>query len=57
MADESLLSIGELARMSAASDPRIGRYWQLTAAINGSPPFPSYIPAFEWLIAALRARG
>ena len=35
--------------------PRIERYWQLTAIINGWPPFPSPMPAFEWLIAALRA--
>ena len=36
-------------------DPRIDRYWQLNAIINGLPPFPTYAPAFEWLIAALRA--
>ena len=36
-------------------DPRIERYWQLTAIINGLPPFPTHAPAFEWLIAALRA--
>ena len=37
-------------------DPQVERYWQLTAIINGLPPFPTYAPAFEWLIAALRAR-
>jgi DNA-binding transcriptional MerR regulator len=44
-----------LARLQVLSDPRIERYWQLTATINGWPPFPSRIPALEWLIAALRA--
>jgi DNA-binding transcriptional MerR regulator len=44
-----------LARLEVLSDPRIERYWQLTATINGWPPFPSRIPALEWLIAALRA--
>jgi DNA-binding transcriptional MerR regulator len=47
---------GELiAGLEMLFDPRIERYWQLTAIINGLPPFPSYAPAFEWLIAALRA--
>ena len=44
-----------LADLEMLSDPRIERYWQLTAIINGLPPFPTYAPAFEWLIAALRA--
>ena len=34
---------------------RIDRYAELTAIINRWPPFPSYTPAMEWLIAALRA--
>jgi hypothetical protein len=45
-----------LTRLEVLSDPRIERYWQLTATINGWPPFPSRMPALEWLIAALRAR-
>jgi hypothetical protein len=45
-----------IAQLTVAADPRIERYWQLTAAINRWPAFPSYLPAFEWLIAALRAR-
>ena len=44
-----------LAALEMLSDPRMERYWQLTAIINGLPPFPTYAPAFEWLIAALRA--
>jgi DNA-binding transcriptional MerR regulator len=44
-----------LAGLEILFEPRIERYWQLTAIINGLPPFPTYAPAFEWLIAALRA--
>ena len=43
-----------LASLEVLFDPRIERYWQLTAIINGLPPFPTYAPALEWLIAALR---
>jgi DNA-binding transcriptional MerR regulator len=53
---------GELiAGLEAATDPRIDRYWQLTATINGWPPFPSPSPSPSrtqgdlWLLAALRA--
>jgi DNA-binding transcriptional MerR regulator len=44
-----------LAGLEMLSEPRMERYWQLTAIINGLPPYPTYTPAFEWLIAALRA--
>ena len=44
-----------LAGLEKLSEPRMERYWQLTAVINGLPPFPTHAPAFEWLIAALRA--
>ena len=44
-----------LADLEILFEPRIERYWQLTAIINGLPPYPTYAPAFEWLIAALRA--
>ena len=37
------------------TDRRVERYWQLIGVINGRPPFPSTVPAVEWLIAALRA--
>jgi len=48
---------GELvAGLQLLFDPKVERYWQLTAIINGLPPFPTYAPAFEWLIAALHAR-
>jgi DNA-binding transcriptional MerR regulator len=41
--------------LEAGTDPRAERYWQLAGIINGWPPFPPHVPAFEWLIAALRA--
>ena len=44
-----------LAQLEAATDPRIERYWELTAVISGRGPFPSPLPALEWLAAALRA--
>ena len=37
------------------TDARVERYWQLLAIINGWPQPPSVVPAFEWLIEALRA--
>ena len=46
-----------LAGLEMLFDPQVERYWQLTAIINGLPPFPTYAPAFEWLIAALRAHA
>ena len=38
------------------SDRRVERYWQLVGIINGWSETPSLIPAYEWLVAALRAR-
>lgn len=46
----------ELAdRLATFTDRRVERYWQLLAVLNGWPQRPSGVPAFEWLIAALRA--
>jgi hypothetical protein len=44
-----------LAQLEAGTDPRIERYWELTAVISGRGPFPSVQRALEWLAAALRA--
>jgi hypothetical protein len=44
-----------IARLEVTTDPRIERYWQLTATVNGWPPFPSHLPGDLWLLAALRA--
>jgi DNA-binding transcriptional MerR regulator len=42
-------------RLASGTDARAERYWQLLAVINGRPPVPTTVPAWEWLIAALRA--
>jgi DNA-binding transcriptional MerR regulator len=43
-------------RLAVGTDRRAERYWQLLAIVNGWPPVPDTVPAFEWAIAALRAR-
>jgi DNA-binding transcriptional MerR regulator len=45
----------EADRIAAFTDRRAERYWQLLGVINGWPPVPSVVPAWEWLVAALRA--
>ncbi|MFE0136620.1 MerR family transcriptional regulator [Streptomyces sp. NPDC059037] len=42
-------------QLATFTDRRVERYWQLLAVLNGRPQVPSQVPAFEWLIAALRA--
>jgi DNA-binding transcriptional MerR regulator len=37
------------------ADRRVERYWQLLGVLNGWPQRPATVPAFEWVIAALRA--
>jgi hypothetical protein len=44
-----------LAQLEDIIDPRIERYWKLTAIISGRPAFQSTVPAFEWLMAALES--
>ena len=44
-----------LINLETGTDRRAERYWQLLGIINGWPPIPSVVPAFEWVIAALRA--
>lgn len=46
-----------LEALETFSDRRVERYWQLLGVINGWPPTPPTIPAYEWVIAALRAHG
>ncbi|HEY2052942.1 MAG TPA: MerR family transcriptional regulator [Solirubrobacterales bacterium] len=47
---------GALAeRLTTFTDRRVGRYWALVGTINGWPPVPDVIPAWEWFAAALRA--
>jgi DNA-binding transcriptional MerR regulator len=45
-----------LHQLETFTDARVERYWQLLAILNDQPTPPSSVPAFEWLIAALRAR-
>jgi DNA-binding transcriptional MerR regulator len=41
--------------LSTFSDRRVERYWALLGKINGWPERPAAVPAFEWVIDALRA--
>ncbi len=43
-----------LEQLVMFSDRRVERYWQLAGIINGWPEAPSLMPAYEWLITALR---
>jgi hypothetical protein len=42
-------------RLATFTDRRVERYWQLLGVLNGWPQRAPSVPAFEWLIAALRA--
>ena len=42
-------------QLEAGTDARAERYWQLLGIINGWPSFQPHVPAFEWMITALRA--
>jgi DNA-binding transcriptional MerR regulator len=44
-----------LRQLETFTDARVERYWQLLAILNDQPVPPAVVPAFEWLIAALRA--
>jgi DNA-binding transcriptional MerR regulator len=39
------------------TDGRVERYWALLAIINGWPSRPAAVPAWEWLVAALRSEA
>ncbi|WP_117214327.1 MerR family transcriptional regulator [Allorhizocola rhizosphaerae] len=46
----------ELAdELETFTDRRVERFWQLLGILNNRPPFEPAVPAYEWLIAALRA--
>lgn len=55
-ADDTTLARWTLERLEVADDPRVTRYWQLVAAINGWPPLPDMEPVFAWFAQALRTR-
>jgi DNA-binding transcriptional MerR regulator len=42
-------------QLETFTDARVERYWQLLAILNDQPVPPAVVPAFEWLITALRA--
>jgi len=44
-------------RLEKYTDARVERYWRLLGVINGRAPFPSAVPAFTWVIEALRAHS
>jgi DNA-binding transcriptional MerR regulator len=44
-----------LEGLEVFTDARVERYWQLMGIMNGWTPFTPHVPAFEWMIAALRA--
>jgi hypothetical protein len=46
-----------LTQLEISTDARAERYRQLMGVINGWSAFPPHVPAFEWMIAALRAHG
>ncbi|MFF5225978.1 hypothetical protein [Dactylosporangium sp. NPDC000521] len=41
--------------LELVADARVERYWQLLATLNGTEAGPPAVPAFTWLLAALRA--
>ncbi|MEU8661788.1 MerR family transcriptional regulator [Actinoplanes philippinensis] len=43
-------------RLELLADPALERFWTLAAVLQGRSPGPSAIPAFRWLITAVRAR-
>ncbi|MFG1709641.1 MerR family transcriptional regulator [Nonomuraea sp. M3C6] len=44
-------------RLQTRADAQVERYWQLLAVLNGREPSASVIPAFDWVITALRTHG
>ena len=44
-----------LGVLETFTDERIERYWELAGILNDRPPFTRTIPAFQWVMAALRA--
>ncbi|MEV5553422.1 MerR family transcriptional regulator [Nonomuraea wenchangensis] len=41
--------------LEMVAEPRVERYWQLLSLIKGQEPSPPAVPAFRWVLAALRA--
>ncbi|MEU6782090.1 MerR family transcriptional regulator [Nonomuraea angiospora] len=41
--------------LDMVAQPRVERYWQLLSILKGHKPSPPAVPAFAWVLAALRA--
>jgi hypothetical protein len=41
--------------LDTVTEPRVARFWLLSALVNGQPPGQPALPAFQWLHAAVRA--
>ncbi len=54
-ADDDAFRVWLADMLDTFTDVRAERYWQLLAVINGWPQRPATVPAFEWLVRALRA--
>ena len=52
--DSSQFRARMLTRIQVGGDPRVERYWQLLAIINGWPEPPSLAPIFAWFAEALQ---
>jgi hypothetical protein len=52
--DDSTYRTELVSQLETFSDRRVERYWLLIGIINGWPDRPSLMPAYEWLMAALR---
>jgi DNA-binding transcriptional MerR regulator len=53
--DDAAFRRSFLDRSAAFSDRRAERQWELLGIINGWPPFPRQVPAWDWFLAALSA--
>ncbi|WP_285690203.1 hypothetical protein [Actinoplanes sp. NBRC 103695] len=42
-------------RLELLADASLERFWTLASVLQGREPGPSAIPAFQWLLAGLRA--
>ncbi|MFI9839196.1 MerR family transcriptional regulator [Nonomuraea sp. NPDC051941] len=41
--------------LDMVAEPRVERYWHLLSILKGQKPSPPAVPAFAWVLAALRA--
>ncbi|MEU4513796.1 MerR family transcriptional regulator [Nonomuraea wenchangensis] len=45
---------GLITWLELVAEPRVERYWQLLSLVRGQEPSPPAVPAFRWVLAALR---